>query len=556
MLLTIITRSDILSADSGMRQKPIIAFAIVLILAVGCAQHAPPVSDTPTISYSSSSYTFTATEGGSNPSSQTLEIWKSGSDILNWSLSHDVDWLTLDPTSGSSADAHTSVTISVDISEMRVGSYSATITISAPGASNTPQEVSVSLAINASDSPTISYNSSSYTFTAAAGESNPATQTLEIWNSGGGTLNWSVSHGVDWLTLDPTSGSSADEHVCVTISVNISGMSAGRYSAVIIVSATDATNTPQGVPVRLTIDMSPVVRELLQPGWVVEHPPTNDNPYTFYSYFPRSAATSREIWLCVWPHQDGEDAEDYSVCKAQAANRVWSLASYAENYQMPIVAVAIPEVPHLYVHSLHPGTFTTTDEMVRRPDLKLIDAVWNQYIPLMQRCGLTVNERVLMLGYSSVGMFAHRFTMLHPDRVHAVWLGGEAPAPLPAAELYGQPLDYPLGIRNLEALTGKPFDLETYKTIPHFVCVGENDVKPENDTTTYTDIFTEEQRLFIRSHFGPTNPERIRFFYEYLVSIGVPAEFRLYEGMEHLWTPQVFTLLFDDAFDFLTRSTK
>lgn len=429
--------------NSGMRQRMLVAFLIALLLIAGCAQQAPPLSHTPIISYSASSYTFSATQGGSNPSNQTLEIW----------------------------------------------------------------------------------------------------------NSGGGTLNWSASDSSDWLSLSPISGSSTSENDSVVISVDTSGMSTGIYRGTIAVSASGAANTPQMVSVRLTVDASPLVEELLKPGQVVEHPPTDDSPYAFYSYFPRSATTMEQIWLCVYPHANGAEAE-YSVHKTRAANHVGWLSDYAEQYGIPVVVVAIPTAEDLYVHSLHPGTFTTTDEMIRRPDLKLIDAVWNQYIPLMQTAGLSVSDRVLMLGFSSVGTFAHRFTMLHPDRVGAVWLGGESPAPLPAAELYGHPLDYPLGIRNLEALTGKPFDLETYKTIPHFVCVGENDVEPENDSTTGTDIFTEEQRLFIRSHFGPTNPERTRFFYEYLVSVGVPAEFQLYEGIGHQPTSQMM----DDAFSFLTRN--
>ena len=401
--------------------------------------------------------------------------------------------------------------------------------------------------------PTISYSPSSFNFTTTEGGSNPSSQVLEIWNSGGGTLNWSVSDDANWLSLSPTSGSSTGEHGPVTVSVDISGMSAGSYSATITISAPGATNTPQSVSASLTIGISPLVEELLQPGLIIERAPTENNPYTFYSYFPRSAATTtQEVTLCVWPHGGGSCSEDYSYHKKQAEKHLSWLRIYAELYQIPIVVVAIPRVERLYVHSLHPGTFTTTEEMLRRPDLKLIDAVWNQYIPLMRNAGLTVNERVLMLGFSSVGMFAHRFTMLHPDRVKAVWLGGEAPAPLPAAKLDGQPLDYPVGIRNLEELTGKPFDFETYRTIPHFVYVGEYDVNPANDTTTYTDIFTEEQRLFIRSRFGATNPERIRFFYEYLVSVGVPAEFCLCEGIGHSVTDQGWR----DAFNFLTGSTK
>jgi len=150
-----------------------------------------------------------------------------------------------------------------------------------------------------------------------------------------------------------------------------------------------------------------------------------------------------------------------------------------------------------------------------------------------------------MMGFSNSGMFAHRFTMIHPERVKAVWLGGEAAAPLPAEELYGTPLDYPLGMRNIEDLAGKTFDFETYIKIPHFVIVGENDTVSINDTAN-PEIFKDEGALFIREYFGPTNPERIKFFYEFLVSVGVPAEFKMYEGIGH----ELPDYLFEDAFDF------
>lgn len=297
---------------------------------------------------------------------------------------------------------------------------------------------------------------------------------------------------------------------------------------------------------------TPTREESLQPGRLVEHPATDDNPYVFYSYFPRSAARNQEVVVGVWPcGGKPRHTEDYAVPKTLAAGMIVYLAEYSEAYQIPIVVVAMPVPERLHVGELHRHTFTTDEEMLRRPDLKLIDAVWDQYIPSLRNTGLRVDERVLMMGYSSPGAFAHRFSMLHPKRVKAVWLGGEAPAPLPIAELDGRPLNYPLGVADLQTLTGEPFDLETYRTIPHFVCVGENDVKPENDPTIDTDVFSKAHRQFIHSHFGSTKPEQIRFFYEQLVAVGVPAEFRLYEGMEHTITDPVLP----EAFDFLTRNS-
>ena len=105
------------------------------------ATYTPPE---PTIAFEPTSFSFTATEGGANPPSQTLDIWNSGSGTLSWSVKTNVDWLDLEPTSGTS----TAVTVSVDITGLAADTYNATITISAPGATNTPQTVPMSLTVN------------------------------------------------------------------------------------------------------------------------------------------------------------------------------------------------------------------------------------------------------------------------------------------------------------------------------------------------------------------------------------------------------------------------
>jgi hypothetical protein len=99
-------------------------------------------------------------------------------------------------------------------------------------------------------SPTIGFSPSSFTFNATQGGSNPANQTLNIYNSGSGALSWSLSDDASWLTLSPTSGTDTGSP---SLSVNISGMSAATYNGTITITATGATNTPQTVPVTLTI---------------------------------------------------------------------------------------------------------------------------------------------------------------------------------------------------------------------------------------------------------------------------------------------------------------
>jgi len=213
-----------------------------------------PVYHMPLICCNPKSFSFSATEGDSNPAGQRLEISNSGIDTISWTLTDDAGWLSENPTSGSSTGELDLVDVSVDIAGMSDGDYSANITITADGADNSPWVVPVSLHIDPWTSQ-ISFDPESLSFTAVEGGSNPAPETLEIWNSGVDTLHWTLSDDADWLSGNPTSGSSTgtNDTTVVTVSVNATGMSAGNYSASITVTADGVSNSPQTVPVSLYV---------------------------------------------------------------------------------------------------------------------------------------------------------------------------------------------------------------------------------------------------------------------------------------------------------------
>ena len=128
--------------------------------------------------------------------------------------------------------------------------------------------------------PTIGFSPPSFSFSAIEGGANPADKTLEVWNSGAGTLDWSVSDDADWLSLSPPGGSSTGEHDAVSVSVNTSGRSAGHYDATITISAPGAGNTPQRVSVSLQINVpgSTVTWNL---PWGLDADPASVNIYTY-----------------------------------------------------------------------------------------------------------------------------------------------------------------------------------------------------------------------------------------------------------------------------------
>ncbi|HKQ72361.1 MAG TPA: S8 family serine peptidase [Blastocatellia bacterium] len=99
--------------------------------------------------------------------------------------------------------------------------------------------------------PTIGVSPASLSFTATAGGSNPANQTISVTNTGGGTLNFTASDDAPWLTVSPASGTAPST---LTASVDITGLAAGTFNGTITISATGATNSPVSVPVTLTVN--------------------------------------------------------------------------------------------------------------------------------------------------------------------------------------------------------------------------------------------------------------------------------------------------------------
>jgi hypothetical protein len=104
-----------------------------------------------------------------------------------------------------------------------------------------------------SDSPPqIALNRKNIYFSTNKSGAATGSQSFSIENSGGSTLNWSVSmnENQNWLTCTPTYGIDSGN---VVVSVNPSWVSVGTYHSTITVSAPFAVNSPQYIDVTLNI---------------------------------------------------------------------------------------------------------------------------------------------------------------------------------------------------------------------------------------------------------------------------------------------------------------
>ena len=234
----------------------------------------PPAGSSPKLALSPSTLSFSATEGGSDPSGQSVAVNNSGAGTLaaiststSYGSGSGSGWLKT--VAGGSANSQ-SVANAVSIAGLSPNTYSATVSVSATGAQNSPQSYSVILTVKeqpkldagvTSDSgggtvPKLGLSPSTLSFSTGVGGSAPAAKTVNVSNTGGGTLG-GVKAAVSYLGgssgwLGVSTGGSQNAQ-SVTNTVTISGLSANTYSATVQVSAAGASNSPQTYAVTLTV---------------------------------------------------------------------------------------------------------------------------------------------------------------------------------------------------------------------------------------------------------------------------------------------------------------
>ncbi|MCH8266466.1 MAG: hypothetical protein IH846_03000, partial [Acidobacteria bacterium] len=134
---------------------------------------------TQTLLVSKSGLLFTGVEGGGVAPSQTIEILNTGQGVMSWTAEVTTtsggNWLTVSPSGGSSDAASleaSPVKVSATAAGLPAGNYSGLIQVSATGASNSPQFVSVVLnVLPAGNNPGVLVQPAGLIFAAQAGPS-------------------------------------------------------------------------------------------------------------------------------------------------------------------------------------------------------------------------------------------------------------------------------------------------------------------------------------------------------------------------------------------------
>jgi len=194
-----------------------------------------------TLSATPTSLTFSAVPGAT-AAAQNVSLTSTSS--LSWTASTNAAWLTAAPVSGTSTPATVAVTASA--ASLSAGTYTGTLTLTPSSGSS----VQIPVTLTVSALPTAVINpvpSSLYLFSPVG--SSPTAATVSVQNTGSGSMPWTASSNVSWLTPSPASASAPGT---LTLTPSTSALAVGTTMGNITLSSSNA-NASVTVPVTLNI---------------------------------------------------------------------------------------------------------------------------------------------------------------------------------------------------------------------------------------------------------------------------------------------------------------
>lgn len=288
-----------------------------------------------------------------------------------------------------------------------------------------------------------------------------------------------------------------------------------------------------------------------------EPEPEKGYNWPYYLYIPDELKNG-DLPIIVIANNSPEPDDMYSVHELQAKRKIVQYHHLADKTGLPLMLCAFPRFSAEWwvnIQALTRNALLTDMEELKRVDLQTL-AMLEDAAESLQKQGVPAVNRGIFFGFSSSGSFAHRFSLLHPEKTHMVVVG--APGgwfTLPLEAYKDVPLRYQVGVGELDKLIGKSFNEAEYAEIPKFFFVGSEDT---DNAVPYLDSFSYEDRVTINKLFNTqisqnfsdsitsntreSSPLILR--YELLINLfeknGFPVTFTIYDGVSHTIAPQAW----------------
>ena len=261
-------------------------------------------------------------------------------------------------------------------------------------------------------------------------------------------------------------------------------------------------------------------------------------------FIPKGTPLNKKIFLLVETNNTGKTSDSIEVHVKYAIDLA-SVSSVGNNIATMLkIPLLVPIFPRptsqelIYTHALDRDAILEKSAKLKRLDLQLLEMI-NDAKKTLSSMNIQIETKILMSGFSASATFANRFSYIHPEKIKAMAIGGfNGKLMLPEKEINGVQLNYPIGINDFESLFNKSFDIETYKSIPQFIYMGNLD---DNDAVQFDDAYSKNERSIINNNIGRFVQERYLNCQKIYKENGINPLFKTYENIGH-WTTSAMNL--------------
>ncbi len=204
--------------------------------------------------------------GPFTPDSRTYTLNNTGGEPLTYQVSKSQNWVSLSRTSGTlPPGTSTTVTVSINGNADALASNSYADTVAFANLTNGSGDTVRSVNLTVNDPPgqlAITPASGVTSSGPVGGPFNPVGKQYTLSNTGGISLNWSVSADQNWISMTPTSGQIApggSTIVTVSVNSNAEALAAGTFNGLVSFSNDMNASGSTTRPVTLTVQNAPAL---------------------------------------------------------------------------------------------------------------------------------------------------------------------------------------------------------------------------------------------------------------------------------------------------------
>jgi len=187
---------------------------------------------------------------------RTFDVRNSGGGTLHYTIETDVNWATVSPTTGDNTGQYDRIDVSVDHGEIPPGTYAGNVTVTSDD--NQTHRLTVRMTVPAPALPlpaALELNTQTLDFGAQGW-----TRAFDVRNAGEGTLTYTVTSDVDWLSVEPAQGEVTTEPQSIEVLFDREPLVVGAHEAVLTVQTDDGQTETVAVNVE-----KPVTGPLIVP---------------------------------------------------------------------------------------------------------------------------------------------------------------------------------------------------------------------------------------------------------------------------------------------------